>query len=54
MKKLPQELCLIISRKVTTSVMKLDELLSLMEQELIARELTATNAPQPQPRQISN
>ena len=54
MKKLPQELRLIISRKVTTSEMKLDELLGLMEQELIARELTATNAPQPQPRRISN
>ena len=48
LKKLPQDLRLIISRKIVGREMKLDELLELVEEELVARERTMVN-PMPAP-----
>ncbi len=48
--KLPQDLRLIVSRKVSDSEWNLDSLLKVVEEELTARERTVTNSSQPSAR----
>lgn len=50
LKKIPQDLCLIMTRKAPGSEWKLDSLLEMMEEELIARERTALSSTQQPPR----
>ena len=55
LKKIPQDLCLIMIRKAPGSEWKLDSLLKMMEEELVARERTAlSSSQQPPTRRVAD